>query len=185
MRGLVECIHLIASSIVLQSGKGVIIWSILIMREIHSSGACFSFTSYHTLSSCSSERHLKDKILAPLAKFLIFFHPLFYLLCCEYAVLRSVAFCVAGLSCSIGPSVITNLKWVKWGFFLTIFLLRMFSLCLVNCVLWYVVLMAVEHLQLPLTPTGALGYAVPLKIRLWLSVLKVMVSSDERNITMV
>lgn len=61
----------------------------------------------------------------------------------------------------------------------------MFSLCLVNCVLWYVVLMAVEHLQLPLTPTGALGYAVPLKIRLWLSVLKVMVSSDERNITMV
>lgn len=33
----------------------------------------------------------------------------------------------------------------------------MFLLCLVNCVLWYVVLMAVEHLQLPLTPAAAVG----------------------------
>lgn len=126
--------------------------------ERRPSGACFSFYLFsHTLRSCSSESHLKNKILAPLAKFFNFFHPLFYLICCEYAVLRSVAFCVAGLSCSIGPSVITNLKCVKWGLFLTIFLLRMFSLCLVNCVLWYVILMAVEHLQLPLTPIGAVG----------------------------
>lgn len=33
----------------------------------------------------------------------------------------------------------------------------MFSLCFINCVLWYVVLMAVEHLQLPLTLAGAVG----------------------------
>lgn len=96
------------------------------------------FTSYHTLYSCSSERHIKNKIPAPLAKFFNFFHPLFYLIRFEYAVLRSVAFCVAGLSCSIGPSVITNLKWVKWGLFLTIFSLEnvfiVFSkLCAVVC----------------------------------------------------